>query len=69
MQQCDRKRISDRILVEIILKHKDKIIDSVRMQDDINRIIDEFTAKTGREIEQIEVEEKEGRYKLKLRVQ
>jgi hypothetical protein len=64
----DRKRITDRLMVSIILKHKERVIDAARMQEDINGIIEDFAVKTGRRIEQIEVEEKNGQYQLKLKV-
>ena len=67
-----RKRIIDRFLVEIIVKHKKQLIeeqiDKNQMQKDINNIINNFIKKTGREVEQIEVERQGDKYKLKLRV-
>lgn len=63
-----KKQLTDRMLIKIVLKHKERTIDAARMQEDINKIIDDFAIKTGRKIEQIEVEEKDGNYKLKLKV-
>lgn len=67
-----RKRITDRFLVEILIRHKKQLIeeqmDKDQMQKDINNIIDNFIKKTGREVEQIEIEKQGDKYKLKLRV-
>lgn len=63
-----RKQVTDRLMIRIVLKHKERVIDAARMQEDINEIIRGFEVKTGHKIEQIEVEEKNGQYQLKLKV-
>ncbi len=66
------KKISERFLIEIIIRHKSRIIKDQKnkdqMQKDINNIIDNFIKKTGRDVEQIEVEKQGDKYKLNLRV-
>jgi len=66
------KKISERFLIEIIIRHKSRIIKDQKnkdqMQKDINNIIDNFIKKSGREVEQIEVEKQGDKYKLNLRV-
>jgi len=65
--------ITDRMIVKIILRHKDKILnsqeDSQRLQGAINRVIKRFAARTGKEIHKVEVEEHDGKYELKIRME
>ena len=66
------KKTSDRLLVEIIIKHKEKILrdhaDKVQLEQDVNNIISDFVFKTGMEVDQIKVEKCGERYTLKLRI-
>ena len=63
-----KQRISERYLIKVVLRHKEQILDAVNLQQDINNIIQKFSDRTGRIIEQIGVEEKDGAYTLKLKV-
>lgn len=64
----ERKRISERLMVKIILRHKEHILDALSLEQEINDVIQKFANRTGRTIEQIEVVKNDGSYTLKLGV-
>ena len=70
---ASKKQISDRMVVRILLRHKEKMI-ADRMEDDrlqraINRVIARFAKKTGRKITGVDVQQIDGKFELKIEME
>lgn len=67
-----RQSLTDRMIVEIVMRHRDKLLEDgeskERLEARINYVIDRFVKRTGRQVEQIRVQEKNGKYKLVLEI-
>ena len=64
----DRKRISDRFLMRVVLRHKEQIFDAISLEQEINSVINAYAERTGRTVEQMEIVRELGSYTLKLKV-
>lgn len=68
MEIASKNRIFNRFLIEIIVKHKEKIIKKEEMQETMNNIIEDYENKTGKQITNMSVEKIGKKFKLKLEV-